>query len=349
MQQKWWPRKSKSRFETLSLLLRGLQTLQMLFSLLIPRVYQVFSGHVGCNVYFHIARYLIAKAVLLILDRNIDLTSVISHGWTYQALLSDCFSMKLNRVIVSEGQKNQRYDLDNKDFFWGRNSASPFPQVAEEIELELNKYKQDAAEITRSTGVSDVDDISKLWVRMHPCIRFSLIKSLSETFLPTPPTSKLLSHNYQSWPQGKRHLIPMCILPLHCLNKSRNVVWMSYLAPKKLFRNKWASFVSWVQSTTDTVYSIKRRLPQSSNFFAQAVRTVILHLRINYASLLSFIYQRQTMSSARMTSLNLRKSSNLLVLISLHLNMFDEQGKFRAWCQASSEPTQGHPPLISGV
>lgn len=145
-----------------SLLLHGLQILQMLFSLLIPRVYQVSSGHVGCNVYFNIARYLIAKAVLLILDRNIDLTSVISHGWTYQALLSDCFSMKLNRVIVSEGQKNQRYDLDNRDFFWGRNSASPFPQVAEEIELELNKYKQDAAEITRSTGVSDVDDISKL-------------------------------------------------------------------------------------------------------------------------------------------------------------------------------------------
>ncbi|KXN88931.1 Protein sly1 [Leucoagaricus sp. SymC.cos] len=102
------------------------------------------------------------RPLLLILDRNIDLTSVISHGWTYQALLSDCFSMKLNRVIVPEGQKNQRYDLDNKDFFWGRNSASPFPQVAEEIDVELNRYKQDAADITRSTGVSDVDDISKL-------------------------------------------------------------------------------------------------------------------------------------------------------------------------------------------
>ncbi|KAJ3575253.1 hypothetical protein NP233_g1239 [Leucocoprinus birnbaumii] len=102
------------------------------------------------------------RPLLLILDRNIDLTSVISHGWTYQALLSDCFSMKLNRVIIPEGQKNQRYDLDSKDFFWGRNSASPFPQVAEEIDVELNRYKQDAAEITRSTGVSDMDDISKL-------------------------------------------------------------------------------------------------------------------------------------------------------------------------------------------
>lgn len=103
-----------------------------------------------------------SSIVLLILDRNIDLTSVVSHGWTYQALLSDCFSMKLNRIVVPKEQKNQRYDLDSKDFFWGRNYANPFPHVAEDIDVELNKYKQDAAEITRNTGVSDVDDISKL-------------------------------------------------------------------------------------------------------------------------------------------------------------------------------------------
>ncbi|EEB93973.1 hypothetical protein MPER_07299, partial [Moniliophthora perniciosa FA553] len=99
--------------------------------------------------------------LLLILDRNVDLTSTISHGWTYQALVSDCLSIKLNRVVVSQPQPKS-YDLDAKDFFWARNAANPFPQVAEEIDSELNKYKQDAAEITRSTGVSDVNDISQL-------------------------------------------------------------------------------------------------------------------------------------------------------------------------------------------
>ncbi|KAI6031535.1 Sec1-like protein, partial [Pisolithus microcarpus] len=87
------------------------------------------------------------RPLLLILDRNVDLVPMISHGWTYQALVSDCLDMKLNRVV---------------DFFWARNAANPFPQVAEEIDAELNKYKQDAAEITRSTGVSDVNDISQL-------------------------------------------------------------------------------------------------------------------------------------------------------------------------------------------
>ncbi|EIW86931.1 Sec1-like protein [Coniophora puteana RWD-64-598 SS2] len=101
------------------------------------------------------------RPLLLVLDRNIDLVSMVSHGWTYQALVSDCLEIKLNRVVVTQPQKRS-YDLDSKDFFWARNAANPFPQVAEDIDTELNKYKQDAAEITRSTGVSDVNDISQL-------------------------------------------------------------------------------------------------------------------------------------------------------------------------------------------
>lgn len=75
--------------------------------------------------------------------------------------MSDCLEMKLNRVTVASPQK-KAYDLDARDFFWAKNAANPFPQVAEDIDAELNKYKQDAAEITRSTGVSDVNDITQL-------------------------------------------------------------------------------------------------------------------------------------------------------------------------------------------
>jgi hypothetical protein len=65
-------------------------------------------------------------------------------------------------VLVTETETTRSYDLDAKDFFWARNAANPFPSVAEDIDTELNKYKQDAAEITRSTGVSDVNDIAQL-------------------------------------------------------------------------------------------------------------------------------------------------------------------------------------------
>lgn len=103
--------------------------------------------------------------VLLILDRNVDLVSMLSHGWTYQALVSDCLKMQLNRVTVlptPTSNQKKSYDLDSKDFFWAKNAANPFPQVAEDIDTELNQYKQDAADITRSTGVSDVNDITQM-------------------------------------------------------------------------------------------------------------------------------------------------------------------------------------------
>lgn len=38
--------------------------------------------------------------VLVILDRNLDLFPMVSHSWTYQALVNDVLGMKLNRVSV---------------------------------------------------------------------------------------------------------------------------------------------------------------------------------------------------------------------------------------------------------
>lgn len=104
------------------------------------------------------------RPLLAIFDRNIDLVSMVSHGWTYQALVSDCLEMKLNRVTYTptDGTKKKAYDLDAKDFFWAKNAANPFPQVADDIDIELTRYKSDAAEITRSTGISDVNDIGQL-------------------------------------------------------------------------------------------------------------------------------------------------------------------------------------------
>ncbi|KAK9897232.1 Sec1-like protein [Cystobasidium minutum MCA 4210] len=107
-----------------------------------------------------------SRPVLIILDRNLDLIPMVAHTWSYQALVNDVLEIKLNRVTVDTPEqgklKKRTYDLDSKDFFWSKNGASPFPQVAEEIDFELNKYKTDAAEITRTTGVGDLSDISQM-------------------------------------------------------------------------------------------------------------------------------------------------------------------------------------------
>ncbi|KAL1892123.1 Vesicle trafficking between the ER and Golgi [Ceratocystis pirilliformis] len=109
-----------------------------------------------------------SRPALLILDRNVDLTPMLSHSWTYQSLVHDVLSMKLNRITIEtpvdestpeKGTTKKTYDLTANDFFWARNACLPFPQVAEDIDAELTRYKEDTAEITRKTGTSSLEDL----------------------------------------------------------------------------------------------------------------------------------------------------------------------------------------------
>lgn len=109
-----------------------------------------------------------SRPVLIILDRNVDLIPMLSHSWTYQSLVHDILDMKLNRITIetlkdetdaSKGTNKKSYDLTPGDSFWAKNAGVPFPQVAEDIDAELTRYKEDAAEVTRKTGVSDLDSL----------------------------------------------------------------------------------------------------------------------------------------------------------------------------------------------
>ncbi|KAI5858244.1 sec1 protein [Durotheca rogersii] len=109
-----------------------------------------------------------SRPVLIILDRNVDLNPMLSHSWTYQSLVHDVLNMRLNRITIespvdeenpAKGTTKKAYDLNSTDFFWEKNASVPFPQVAEDIDAELMRYKDDAAEITKKTGASSIEDL----------------------------------------------------------------------------------------------------------------------------------------------------------------------------------------------
>jgi hypothetical protein len=91
---------------------------------------------------------------------------MLSHSWTYQSLVHDVLKMHLNRITVTVTEdsastpKTRSYDLNSNDFFWTRNAGAPFPQVAEDIDSELSKYRSDADDITKRTGVSSIEDLN---------------------------------------------------------------------------------------------------------------------------------------------------------------------------------------------
>ncbi|PNP80628.1 hypothetical protein FNYG_06227 [Fusarium nygamai] len=109
-----------------------------------------------------------SRPVLILLDRNVDLVPMLSHSWTYQSLVHDVLNMKLNRITIespaeegnpAKGPTKKGYDLTTNDFFWAKNAGSPFPQVAEDIDAELTKYKEETAAITKRTGVTNFEDL----------------------------------------------------------------------------------------------------------------------------------------------------------------------------------------------
>ncbi|KAF2091899.1 Sec1-like protein [Saccharata proteae CBS 121410] len=109
-----------------------------------------------------------SRPVLIIVDRNVDLIPMLSHSWTYQSLVHDVLRMHLNRITVelpvdetnpALGVTRKAYDLNSNDFFWAKNAGAPFPNVAEAIDAELQKYKQDSDEITKKTGAASLDDL----------------------------------------------------------------------------------------------------------------------------------------------------------------------------------------------
>ncbi|KAF2435793.1 Sec1-like protein [Tothia fuscella] len=108
-----------------------------------------------------------SRPVLIIVDRNVDLVPMLSHSWTYQSLVHDVLKMRLNQITVEvPGDESgnakpvrKHYDLKANDFFWAKNAPAPFPNVAEDIDTQLSKYREDAADVTRKTGASSLEDL----------------------------------------------------------------------------------------------------------------------------------------------------------------------------------------------
>ncbi|KAI1284913.1 Sec1 family domain-containing protein 1 [Halotydeus destructor] len=102
------------------------------------------------------------RPLLIVLDRNMDMTTPLHHTWTYQALAHDVLNLKLNQLKIDEAdpeeqqskrkakdKSNKLYDLNANDKFWQLHKGSPFPQVAEAVQEELESYRSSEDEVKR--------------------------------------------------------------------------------------------------------------------------------------------------------------------------------------------------------
>ncbi|KAF8359760.1 sly-1 [Pristionchus pacificus] len=93
-----------------------------------------------------------SRPLLLIADRSADLTTMLHHTWSYQALVHDVLELEQNRVRMNDGNgRMKEYDLSTggRDELWSRHKGAAFPVVAEAIQLEVEEYKGKEEEIKR--------------------------------------------------------------------------------------------------------------------------------------------------------------------------------------------------------
>ncbi|KAJ2607195.1 Vesicle trafficking between the ER and Golgi [Coemansia sp. RSA 1365] len=107
------------------------------------------------------------RPVLVLLDRDLDLGTMLVHSWTYQALVHDLYDIRLNQVTITQADDAGRtsrksYDISAGDSFWESNASLPFPEVAINIDDASTAFKREADEVTRMGGVSSLDEMGSL-------------------------------------------------------------------------------------------------------------------------------------------------------------------------------------------
>uniref|UniRef100_A0AAY4A566 Sec1 family domain-containing protein 1 n=1 Tax=Denticeps clupeoides TaxID=299321 RepID=A0AAY4A566_9TELE len=111
------------------------------------------------------------RPLFVLVDRNLDLATPLHHTWTYQALIHDVLDFHLNRVSIEETvgseaspagarpkKKNKKkYDLTAADKFWQKHKGSPFPEVAEAVQEELDTYRNQEEEVKRLKSIMGLE------------------------------------------------------------------------------------------------------------------------------------------------------------------------------------------------
>ncbi|KAK1893384.1 Sec1 family domain containing protein 1 [Dissostichus eleginoides] len=111
------------------------------------------------------------RPLFVLADRNVDMATPLHHTWTYQALIHDVLDYQLNRVVMEEGaggdpspagarpkKKNRKtYDLTGADRFWQKHKGSPFPEVAESVQEELDTYRTQEDEVKHLKSIMGLE------------------------------------------------------------------------------------------------------------------------------------------------------------------------------------------------
>ena len=123
------------------------------------------------------------RPLLVILDRDLDLSVMLAHGWSYASLMADLLGMNLNKVSIPK--ENKHYDIDPSDAFWKKIGHLPFPEAATAVNEQVTEFSRMRGEVTEADGslhsaMSALPQITEMkkTVDMHTTIATTLLNMI---------------------------------------------------------------------------------------------------------------------------------------------------------------------------
>ncbi|SOS78995.1 Sec1 family protein, putative [Plasmodium sp. gorilla clade G1] len=157
---------------------------KMIAQKLHEKIYELLNMRYTNNYVFNSKN--IQRPLLILADRQIDLSVMIQHAWTYQALIHDVFDIKLNKITIQAVNSNNNnmnninsinninasyfnkkdtnncviksYDIDTNDTFFKNNCHKPFPDVANNISECLNSYNEKMKNINKNEHTNNANN-----------------------------------------------------------------------------------------------------------------------------------------------------------------------------------------------
>jgi len=113
------------------------------------------------------------RPMLCILDRDVDLVTMLNHTWTYQAMAQDLLDMRLNCMTVpvnddkdaSAPPQPKVYSLEDGDSFWEAHAGDSFPTVADAVTEAVEDFKKTSEGMT--SGGQDLASAFNLMPEMR--------------------------------------------------------------------------------------------------------------------------------------------------------------------------------------
>ncbi|XP_064881852.1 sec1 family domain-containing protein 1-like isoform X2 [Oncorhynchus nerka] len=232
------------------------------------------------------------RPLFVLADRNLDLATPLHHTWTYQALIHDVLDFHLNRVSMDESvwsestpagarpkKKNKKsYDLTSADMFWQKHKGSPFPEVAESVQEELDTYRAQEDEVKRLKSImglegEDEGPISSISMSDNTAKLTSAVSSLPELLekkrlidLHTNVATAVLDHIKTDLDQYKKAL----------LDTGCDLSPVNYIKQWKAFTKIAATPSNYGNSGVKPMGLFSRVMNSGSQFVMEGVKHLVL-------------------------------------------------------------------------